>query len=175
MKLVKHIGPHVINPIITKMYSHAGELLHICLQSSVPSPFPWEGNMDRCCFWLHPPLKGVKRLFCHTPVTNKLMKLGCWLAFSLCVPIQLAVGPQSPKRQCCNASMIIIAAIIIKVSIALTGWVLLFSLRGKSCKVKHQSLSLESTRPEDNVVSQGCLVGQWQNKGIHWIINATHE
>lgn len=138
-KTVKHIEPHVPNPIITQMYSHAGELLCICLQSSVPSSFPWEGDKDRCCFWLHPPLKEVvKRLFCHTPVTNKLMKLGCWLAFFLSVPIQLAAGAQSPERHCCNASMIVIAAIIINHSIAVTGWVLLFSPRGKWCKVKHQ-------------------------------------
>lgn len=134
MKLVKHVGLQSNNapngiPI----------LVSYCTSSVLP-PFLLEWNMGRCCFWLHRTLKRVKRLFCSTPA-NKLMKPGCWLPFSLCVPIQLAVGPQSLERHRCNTSMIIIGAIIRKLPIALSGWILLLSLRGKRCKVKHQSLS----------------------------------
>lgn len=80
------------------------------------------------------------------PSHQRVDEAAMLLPFSLGVPIQLAVGPQSPERLCCNISMIIIAVIIRKVPVALTGWILLFSLRGKRCKVKNQSLSVESTR-----------------------------
>lgn len=109
-------------------------------KSSVLTPFLWEWNMERFCFWYHPTLNRMKRIFCSVPVTNRLKKPGCWFPFPLCVPIQLAVGPQNPETHCCNTSMIIIGAIIRKLPFVLAGWILLFSLRGKRCKVKHHTL-----------------------------------
>lgn len=96
-------------------------------KSSVLSRLLWEWNMERFCFWLHPTLNRVKRPFCSTPVTNRLIKPGCFLPFSLCVPIQLAVGPQSPEMHHCNTSMIITGAIIRNV--------LSFLLDGSCCLV----------------------------------------
>lgn len=120
-------------------------------------------------------MEAVKRLFSCAQVTNKLMKLGCWLAFSLCMPIHLAVGPQSPERHCCNASMIIIAAVIIEVSAAVTGTAVLLSLRGKRCEVKHRSLSMPSTIrfSSRGIIWSGCLLEQCWNERKHWILNAT--
>ncbi|KAF0043443.1 hypothetical protein F2P81_004780 [Scophthalmus maximus] len=59
---------------------------------------------------------------------------------------ELAVGPQSPEGLSCSTSMIVIAGMITKVPVALTGRILMFGLRSKMCKVKHQRLSVAPKR-----------------------------
>ena len=106
---------------------------NVCRTHYLPLSPEKEIWIDAASDYIHP-LKAVKRLFCCTPVTNKLMKLGCWLPFSLCVPIQLAVGLQSPERLRCSTSMIVIATKIRKIPITLPGWIVLFSLRSEASK-----------------------------------------
>lgn len=51
MKLVKHAGLHFLNPIIIQMVIPmlGSYCKYVCRALHFP-PFPWEGNMDRCCF-----------------------------------------------------------------------------------------------------------------------------
>lgn len=79
------------------------------------------------------------------------MKQAADYHFSLCMPIQLVLGSQSPERHCCSTSVIIIAAIISKAIIALIGLILHFGLGGIRWEVKNWCLSMESTSLEENM------------------------